>query len=89
MNRQAIDKSRLDWFVEQMERKLNLPKNEAKPDWRLLPLSDVMARLEGELAELQEAIREGTGEDIIIECADVANYAFFIADWVRTKGGRP
>jgi len=68
-------------FSEDMERKLK--ENDYKDCWSTKNIYWHIARMMGEISELQDAISSGTRQDIIDEAADVANYAMFIADIVR------
>lgn len=72
------------WFAERMEQKLQ--KNDHKPGWHGLPDPYFIQRAQGELQELAEALGSGMpAEDIILECADVANFVCMLADKKRTK----
>lgn len=72
------------WFASQMEAKLK--KNRHKGDqegWRDCGVSYLMERLHGEFEELTRALSSTDKEDIIAECADVANFAMMIADIIN------
>lgn len=81
----------LEWFNDNMKSKML--KHEENPLDMTLP--ELFNYLIGEVEELQEAlyriqIEKGQGNDlekieqeIILECADVANYALFIADKIK------
>ncbi len=70
--------SPLKKFVTAMEYKLYIHSNKGSFDWKS---NDVLlSQLEAEIEELREALKTGKKESIIAEAADVANYAFFIAD---------
>lgn len=79
---------RLDWFVKQMREKLALPHNQDKGDWREADLSDIFDYLESEVKELRGALMNGTKERVIEEAADVANFAFMVADMIGPNGAR-
>ncbi len=71
-------------FAKDMERKLE--ENGHKRCWEgtnLLVLKDLMM---AEMEELEdEILLEGSGEDIAMECADIANYCMMIADRVKYR----
>lgn len=80
---------RLAEFVKRMAAKLDA--NAHKGDWRnesVMRLYDLLCE---ELYELTDAIRDlrnGDGDEhVISECADVAAFAFFIADVVVLRHG--
>lgn len=80
----AIYKPRIEWFVQRMEAKMGLPKNVAKGDWRNSNPEDIAIGLGREVMELAEAIRDSEPpENIINECADIANYCMMLADKVK------
>lgn len=81
----------VDWFAQQMKDKLGLPKNVAKGDWRdLADTSYLLQRLNEERRELISAMADdGSYDDIIKECADVANFSMMIADWCRYRNEHP
>ena len=66
------------WFGDKMEHKLLA--NDRKPGWE--DLSDVylLKRLHEEITELEAALGDTSAEAIILECADVANFAMMLAD---------
>lgn len=79
---------RLKWFVEWMRNKLAQPKNLAKGDWRNDSDSDLFGRIEAEMRELKTELFDAESPDpekIIKECADVANFCFMLADFVRSN----
>jgi hypothetical protein len=65
-------------FAEQMERKLR--ENDHKGGWRETDMLYLFGMLKEEVEELDIAL-EGTmiAEDVLKECADVANYAMMLA----------
>jgi hypothetical protein len=88
---------RLEWFVAQMRQKLASRKNEAKSDWRGLTAMENFSAIARELDELEEALleyrmqpRESSRrlQNCINECADVANRAMMLADFLYTTFGR-
>jgi hypothetical protein len=54
---------RLDWFVEQMQRKLRDNTDKSEP--RDMPLRELKSMLNAEMKELTYAIRWGDEQDII------------------------
>jgi len=71
---------RLRLFLNQMY--LKLRENDHKGDWRLeLSIPELWELLEDEIEELAQAINSNLGsQEIVRECADVANFAMMIAD---------
>lgn len=79
---------RLSWFIERMRQKLSEPKNLAKPDWRADGDTALFKRIEDEMEELKTELFDAARpvpERIIKECADVANFCFMLADFVRSN----
>jgi len=83
------------WFAIEMEKKLKA--NDHKGGWRNCTLQYLSMRLTQERKELYDAIenRRGsffgdshTDEEIIKECADIANYALMIADGFGKNYGK-
>lgn len=65
-------------FSQEMQRKLNA--NSHKGGWDEMPYRAMIRRLKQEVAELEEEIRNGCNpERVILESADVGNFAAFIA----------
>jgi NTP pyrophosphatase (non-canonical NTP hydrolase) len=58
--------------------------NREKGDYTKHSDKELLLLLKEEVRELEEAIESGNHNNIIYECADVANYARFIA--VKYKG---
>jgi hypothetical protein len=52
-----------------------LAKNAHKGRWEQLDLQDTLAKLSLEFKELEEAIEHGNAVEIMLEAADVANFA--------------
>src|SRR5688572_30686483 len=83
----------LSWFRGRMEAKLK--QHERKQFWRTAPDFDVHVarrRLRDEYIELVKAYADyrfmpnkDHAEELIKECADVANFAMMIADLVRVS----
>jgi hypothetical protein len=71
-------------FAEAMIEKLNEPKNLAKSSWNNFNTRYLFDLLQQEVSELRfEIIGDNTDKNVILkECADVANFAMFIADKV-------
>jgi len=68
----------LNWFVREMEKKLEA--NFYKREWCFCSLQYLSMRLTQEKKELARAIKKKDKKRIIEECADVANFAMMIAD---------
>ncbi len=64
-------------FIDGMVYKL--AKNAHKGKWEDLDLAGALSRLEDEVRELEEAIKEGNRIEIILEAADIANFAMMVA----------
>lgn len=82
--------ARLVWFHREMRKKLSLPENRKKPDWRLLGARDILERIEEELQELSVKLNKEkrVPHDVIAECADVANMAFMLADLMKVTSAQ-
>lgn len=64
-------------FVDAMKYKLR--KNAHKGRWESYDHDKALVLLEREVDELREALREGNMVEIMLEAADVANFAMMIA----------
>ncbi len=85
----AIPRSEVQWFAEQMEVKLRA--NDHKGGWRDESLFYFVNRIADEWRELNHTVdlatmHEVSPQDIIAECADIANFAMMLADVVKQKG---
>lgn len=56
-----------------------LRKNRDKGRWENLSIEDALKMLRDEVSELDEAIAEGSTIDMILECADVANFGLILS----------
>jgi NTP pyrophosphatase (non-canonical NTP hydrolase) len=56
-----------------------LEANKSKPYWDKESLLTLAKLMQGEVDELVDAILHGSQQDIIMEAADVANFAMMIA----------
>jgi len=63
-----------------------LRKNAHKGKWEGRSLKDEMGKLRAEVVELTDAIDEGNSVEIILEGADVANFALIIASIAADRG---
>jgi phosphoribosyl-ATP pyrophosphohydrolase len=72
------------WFAEQMHRKLTENRHK-KFSWRKESGHSLFRKLRKECVELEEAMERRDKDDIIKECADVANFAMMIADNAKRK----
>lgn len=72
-------RDKLNWFHSYMAEKLL--ENRHKRHWSTLSVFACLNMMDHEIRELQEAIDANLDEEEVRkECADVANYALFIAD---------
>lgn len=86
-------RKRMSEFGRDMLKKIEDQKNMNKGDWRNIKLPNIdddedlikhyHSRLIDEVDELWDAIAVAKRKGIIAECADVANFAMFIADIAR------
>ena len=66
-----------------MEQKLK--KRDGYGGWRHLPLDYLAKKLEAELRELLISMKYESAGEVMSECVDVANFAMFIWDIMRTQ----
>jgi len=59
--------------------KYKLKKNAHKGKWENLDLGKALERLREEVAELEAAIAEGNEIEIVLEAADVSNFAMMVS----------
>lgn len=72
-------------FREQMYKKIEERHNRYQPfAWRDMDLKRLIKLLEGELAELKEGYAQDDAVMMSKEAIDVANYACFIWEMIRT-----
>lgn len=57
-----------------------LAKNAHKGKWEGADFPRIRAHLQNEISELDEAIKSGNMVEIILEAADVGNFALILAD---------
>lgn len=91
------NRAEINWFAGVMERQLRENDHKGKTGWKGWRFSELFPRLRQESDELLLATHgrqlDTTGEkltakqqqEIINECADVANFAMMIADNIRAK----
>ena len=72
----------LKWFKEIMESKMMKHEEEDPTD---INYKGLMIWLKDEIDELGQALQFESRENVIKECADVANMAYFIADKVKRR----
>lgn len=77
------EKVRISRFFDAMLFKLR--KNAHKSGFTEITVEEAVKRLEEELTELKEAIEEGNSIEIVLEAADVANFAM-LASVAATEG---
>jgi NTP pyrophosphatase (non-canonical NTP hydrolase) len=63
-----------------------LGRNSHKGRWENLNLEDILEKLEAERDELVESVARGNMVEILLEAADVANFALIIASMVVERG---
>lgn len=64
------------WFAQQMQAKLDLPRVQQRGDsFKHMTPEQLIKCIRNEIVEVQEA----SGEDRVVECADIANFAMFLA----------
>jgi hypothetical protein len=74
----------LAWFARRMENKLR--QNDHKPGWEGLNDSYFLKRASQEYSELMQAVAKKKGpEEIIDECADLANFVMMLATNQRNR----
>lgn len=79
-----MDKTKnLDWFVELMKNKMMKHEDE---DPLEMKLEELIVWLADEMQELVQALVCETKEEVLLECADVANLVYFIASWLKERG---
>lgn len=71
-------------FVDAMVYKLKV--HHRKGRWENLPVDGAISRLEGEVMELRDAVRGGNTIEVLLEAADVANYAMIVASITVERG---
>lgn len=65
-----------------------LRANAHKPHWLDMTLQEHLDNLEAEVRELKEAISGGFKQALVVaECADIANEAAMIADYIARRTG--
>lgn len=70
-------------FVDAMVYKLS--KNAHKGKWSDLDVGSAFVRMEEEREELQNAMANGNTVEILLEAADVANFALILANIAVTR----
>ena len=80
----AIIKVKVTWFAEIM--KGELEKHLDRPGWKDETTEWLCERLDEEVKELKQAVRNNeSDQEVIEECADVGNFAMMIADNYERK----
>lgn len=67
-------------FLDAMRHKLASSKHRGKRKWQEVPLGDLLKLLKGEIVELEEAIAGGNTVEMLLEAADVGNFAMMVAN---------
>ncbi len=72
-------------FALQMQTELD--KNSHKKGWYSLTPKECLKRMQEEMRELQESVKvKSSTESVRSECADVANFAMFLAHNYYSEG---
>lgn len=69
---------RLTRFADAMAQELD--NNRHKGGWQRSSAFYLLKRLREEIEELENAAYTGTGDEVLSEAADVANFAYMLAD---------
>lgn len=67
-------------FVDAMRHKMASSKLRGKREWQDIPLTELMSRLKAEIVELEEAIAGGNTVEMLLEAADIGNFAMMVAN---------
>lgn len=79
-------RAEIEWFSLYMELKLRENEHKGRDiENGTLEYAYAICRLEEELVELKRAVASGGPGDIILEAADVANFALAVARAARTE----
>lgn len=74
-------------FLDGMRYKMSNSKRwHGTRTWETTSPEELLKYLKGEVAELEEALREGSDLEVFLECVDVANVAMMVSDSVRKTG---
>ena len=78
-NPPTIKLSGLVWtFAHKMQEQLDA--NASKSGWEGLTTTQCIDRMKDELEEIEDAHKRGLGAEVIVrECADISNFAAFLA----------
>lgn len=71
-------RSEVIWFSEQME--LKLAKNDHRPGWKDATYEYLLELMREHADKLERSILNGNHAQVILDAADVANFAMMIAD---------
>jgi len=73
-------------FAKEMYKKVELRHNRYQPfAWKDMDLKRLINLLRGELKEMEEGFEKYNDNQVAYEAVDVANYACFIWDMIRSK----
>lgn len=76
----------LVWFTAVMKHKLDM--NDSKGGWENEHPKDMLMCLLVECTELAEALQKSDWDNVVLESADVANFAMMIADIAKKRVAR-
>jgi hypothetical protein len=71
----------IDWFSNVKMAKLL--ENSHKGNWENEHIDDLIEHIVIEVDELKDALLVGNHTEIIRECADISNFAMFVADKIN------
>lgn len=79
-------RSKITMFFDAMVYKLRV--NAHKGAWENINLTDAIGFMQGEISELMQAIDEGGNTtELVLEAADIANFALIIANIAHRDAG--
>ncbi len=73
----------MDDFITLMQAKILL--NQHKGGWERLHASDLIKLMKAEIKELEKSLNDMDYKNSAMECADVANYAYMLADKILKR----
>ena len=83
MTRNKLYNNDLKLLTKEMKSKID--RDEQKGTWENVPIGRLLEMLKVEVKELENALLSEPKDNIIKECADVANFAMMIAGNSRRK----
>ena len=83
MTRNKLYNNDLKLLTKEMKSKID--RDSHKGSWENIPIADLFDMLKVEVKELENALLSEPKDNIIKECADVANFAMMIAGHTGRK----